>query len=223
MKNKKVIIYSIILLLLISCVGLGAASLIMADNYKNNNVTFEVEDDMAYSKIEGKYYYNNQEQTAKAYGPEYYTQSSDLDIQAFNGFKTWNIGDSTFNPEYDGVETFKYEITITNLNTEKALEITLADVAIGNKTENNVTVLCFYTKISYFIGEGTEQVQFNNKEGEEVNLNYYSEGQTSVDINVASQVAVNSKIKIVVELERKTKTESFTILNNFKVNLQTAS
>lgn len=222
MKKKKIIVYAIVLLLLVSCVGLGAISMFMGNSYKNNKVTFEVQDDLAYSKIEAKYYYNNQENTDKAYGPEYYTQSSDLNLEEFSGFKTWNIGDSQFNPEYDGVETFKYEVIITNLNSEKALSITLADVAIGNKTENNNTIVCFYTKISYTIGGGVEEVQFNNKAGEEINTNYYTTGHTSVDLNVAKQVPVGSQIKIVIELERKTKTESFTIANNFRVNLATA-
>ena len=73
------------------------------------------------------------------------------------------------------------------------------------------------------VGDGEEDVQFYNKAGEEVNLNYYTDGHNTVDIGQAEKVPVGSKIKIVIEITRLTRTEAFIISNNFRVGLATTN
>lgn len=225
MKKGKILIYSVVLLLLVACVGLGAFSLVMKDRYTNNKITFEVNYDGAYCKVSGKYYYNGNEQTDKRYDPTAYTQSSDLQPEKFEGFPVWNIGESMFDVEYKGEnpETLTYEITIENLNPEKTLAITLSDVAVGEKQKAQETFMCFYTKITYQLSDEEAEVQFNNKTGEEVNIGYYTSGQKTVDVSAIKEIPVASSITITIELERKTKTEEFTFLNNFKVNIDTVN
>ena len=225
MKKGKILIYSVVLLLLVACVGLGAFSLVIKDSYSNNKITFEVNNNGAYCKVSGKYYYNGAEQTDKNYDPTAYTQSSDLQPEKFEGFPVWNIGESMFDVEYEGAspETLTYEITIENLNSEKALTITLSDVAVGEKQKEQETLMCFYTKITYQLSNEEAEVQFNNKTGEEVNIGYYTSGQKSVDVSAIKEIPVASSITITIELERKTKTEEFTFLNNFKVNIDTVN
>ena len=70
MKKRKIIIYSIVLLLLLSCIGLGTFSLLMGEKFTNNNIVFEVNDEEAYCQISGEYFYNNVVDADKAYTPK---------------------------------------------------------------------------------------------------------------------------------------------------------
>lgn len=221
MKKRKIVIYSIIAFLLLACVGLGTASLLMGDKFTNNNISFQVDDAAAYCRITGEYFYNNEEQTEKKY-EGVYAQNDDLQPTEFSGFPVWNIGESHFNREYQGKESLKYQITIENLNSSKSLQITLADVAIGEKMKtNNSKVMCFFTKITYKVDDGSEEVQFSNKTGEEVNTMLYTPGQQVIDINTPKLVPVDSQIIITIELLRNTNTESFNLANNFTVGIAT--
>lgn len=223
MKKRKIVVYSIIAFLLLACVGLGTASLVMGDKFTNNNISFQVNDSAAYCKVTGKYFYNGEEQAGKSYDTQVYSQSSDLQPTEFGGFPVWNIGESHFDREYQGKETLKYQITIENLNPSKALQITLADVAVGEKIKtNNSKVMCFFTTITYQVDQGAQEVQFSNKTGEEVNNTLYTSGQQVIDINTPKSVPVASQIIITIELERNTNTESFNLANNFTVGIATA-
>lgn len=220
MKKKKIVFYSIILLLLLGCLGMGAISIFMGDSYKNNNVSFVVDKSQAYCRIEGSYYYNGQIQNDKSYLKEY-GYGGDLSENAFQGFPIWDLGVSKFDVEYSGEapETFSYIIKITNLNPNKDLAITLADIAVGEKIKTNKTVICFYTTITYDIGGVDSGVLFSNKEGQEVNEQLYTSGQKVVDINNKTVIPINSYTIIKVELERKTLIEPFQFVNNFRINI----
>ena len=226
MKKQKIVIYSLILVLLVTCIGFGIITMFVQNRYKNNNVSFEVNDNMGYCKVSGKYYYNGEEITEKAYAEQEYSLRSDLDEKPFRGFAKWDLGQSIFNVDYKGEnpETLTYVISITNLNKEKPLSITISDVAVGEKLRNNQMIMCFYTTISYKINgvDNVDNVLFSNKDGEEVNTGFHTIGEKFVNINSGIDVPVNGEIIITISIERKTKTEQFSFDNNFKVNIGVA-
>lgn len=220
MRKKKIIFNGIILLLLILSVGLGIMSIFMGDRYKNNKVSFVVDKAHAYCRIEATYFYNGQIQNDKTYSKAY-EYGQDLSQGGFEGFPAWDLGTSMFDVEYSGAtpETFSYVIKISNLNPDRDLCVTLADIAVGEKIKSNKTVMCFYTTITCDIGGTSSSVLFSNKEGEEANEHIYTSGQKLVDINSETIIPIGSYITIKVEIERKTRVEAFEFANNFKINI----
>lgn len=217
MKKKRVIFYSIILLVLVVFVGVGVIGFISKDTYKNNNITFVVDSLKAYSRIQGKYYYNGQELTNKAYD-EKYTEEDEYSKDGTKSFKQWDIGESAFTGETN-TETFSYEITITNLNREHALAITLSDVAVGEDLVYSQKEVYFYTTIAYQLSGQSSQVMFSNVEGQEINYSLFTLGTKKVAISTPQQIGVNQSLTITIQIQRKTKVNSFDFVNNFKINL----
>lgn len=225
MKRKRLIIYIVVLILMICFIGVGVASLIMQNKYKNNNVEFELNDAQAYCIIDGKYFINGHENTDKAY-LESYQVGSEYDKNGFDGFPMWNIGESRFEiSEENEQNIIKFEIKITNLNANSPISVILKDVAVGEEIDGGNTYRYFNTKITYKLGEETAAVKFNNKEGEQVNYESYINESKVVDVPLIELAAYNSanpyEIQITIEFERVEKVKRFDFDNNFKIILDT--
>lgn len=224
MKKKKIVIYSVILVILLCCISLGTAAILAGNQYKNNNISFVVEDDEAYCMISGEYFYNGESVNDKTYTEVSYKKEDYYSEKGFSGFKVWDIGDSYFDSSYDSenLENFEYKIQITNLNEVKNLVVSMADVAVGEKVVNSEKEILFYTTITYQIDNGSNNVMFCNKEDNLVNYDLYSGNQkVSINNDKAQVLEPNQKISIGIKIERKTKVTSFNIKNNIKISLST--
>ena len=217
MKKKKLLFYISIMVVLIAFLTVGVVSFLVGDTYKNNNIVFYLDSTNAYSRIQGKYFYNNEEQIEKAYDQSY-TEEDELSKNGVRNFETWDIGISSFTGQTD-FEEFKYEIVITNLNNNNPINISLSNVAVGEQIKNNEKIILFYTTITYQMGNEAPTVMFSNKEGSEVNYGLYAQGTKSVSLSDKKQIDIEKSLKITVQIERKTKVESFTIDNNMQINL----
>lgn len=234
MTKRKIIFYSIILIILFSFLTVGTIGTIMGNTYKNNEVSFVVDDVKAYCNILGKFYYKNSETqyaevTDTLYRPynQTYYPGAEYSQQGFDGFAQWeSLPDANFNIDKKQ-EVYKYEIVITNLNPNLDLSVQLKNVIIGQETTSED--LLFYTTISYKLDDGENVVKFSNK-GEGVNLGLYKNNTRRVSlikdvqsgVDNSAIIPVKSKLTISVEIERKTITKTINgdiYTNNFTISL----
>lgn len=223
MQRRKLIIYVVILILLFVSLGAGTFAILKQNSYKDNNVTIEITNKKAYSRIQAKYYHNGEEKTDLSYD-ESYEEGYDYSPNGFTTYPEWKIGESAFTVDYngEGPETLKYEIIVTNLNNEYDLLVSLKDVAVGEKEVGAEKEVYFYTTISYQINSQEPEIKFCNKEDSLVGYNEYN-GNQKVSVKdqqlIPKAQSINSTLKIVIEIERKTKVKAFDISNNFKISL----
>ena len=234
MTKRKIIFYSAVLLILLSFLTAGTIGTLMGNTYKNNEVYFYVDDVKAYCKIEGKFYYKHstteyaevKDTAYKAYNQTYYP-SAEYANNAFEGFEKWDdLPDAKFNID-KRLEVYKYEIVITNLNPTMELSAQLKNVIVGEDTSDGE--LLFYTTITYKLDNQEPVVKFSNKD-EGVNLNLYQDNSLKVSlvkdddagVDNSQTIAVNSKLTISIEIERKTNVKPIdgdVYTNNFSIAL----
>lgn len=216
--KRKIVIYSLIIVTLLCFTAAGVVSAIMKDNYKNNNIIFQVNDQKAYCNIVGHYYYNNVEVTDSNYRAynQSYLEGNDYSDNGFDGFDPWVLPDAKFTGE--GTEVYKFEIVITNYNKDYSLSAELRNVAVSDKDSDDQFL--FYTTITYKLGNGEDVVKFSNKEGIETNLSSYK-GNNIINLEKEEIPKANndSKLKITIEIERKTKVKPINSNNNFSIVL----
>lgn len=223
MKRKRLVLYIIVLILMICLIGVGVASFIIQNQYTNNNVEFELGSAQAYCTISGKYYINGVEDENYAYYDSY-EYGSEYEKNGFDGFDTWNIGESKFEAIGDDsvANTIKFEISIVNLNPTESITASLHDVAVGEIFENNTVHRYFNTKITYQFGAGSIETKFNNREGEQVNYESYITNSKTISVP-AQEIAIANQLKITIEFERIEKVEAFSFHNHFLIKLNAAS
>lgn len=227
--KRKIIIYSVILLLFVTFVGVGAVALVTGQNYNNNNVDFNLENETAYCEITGKVFVGqnaiNSNTPYKEYSDSYTEQ--DYFSSTPKVIDAWSVGPINFvDGEGDSeleVDIIRFVITIKNINDvndakDIALGVSLSDVAVHEIVENNNVNNYFYTKITYKIDDGDEIIKFNNGPEETVKTPYVS-GHSVVNIANIQEVPENSTLKIVLEYKRNTKTKDINAVNNIKVNI----
>lgn len=235
MVKRRVIIYVVTLITLLTCVSVGTVAAVQNNKFKNNNISFIVGSENAYCSLEAKYYYCGEEKVEQAYEKKTYTETERYSKEGFSGFGSWtNLNTkSYFDKNYDKSEpeTIMFEFHVTNLSYQDDLYISLYDIAVGEQLPSQGNEVYFYTTISYEIN-GAETIMFTNSEPK-VNYDMYiNQGQSQkITLNTESTVCklgkiesgnmpVNAKIKI--KMERKTIVSRFNIKNNIKVNFSTS-
>lgn len=227
MRTTKAVFFSIIALIMIGFIIVGTISIVKKQHYTNNDVTFKLEKDLAYCTIDGKYYYGksaiNSNSPTKVYHATYsqveeFSNKTDEE----NLFYGWNVGESRFivDDTYgakNDVDRLMFTFTITNLNKELPLKISLKDVGANQTTvyeqgEPVITNLC-YTKVQYHLGEDEPEVLFDNENN--INLEYFDASKSVVNLNDFVIVPVGSYVYVEMLFVRHTKSQSFNLRNNF--------
>ena len=214
--KRKIIIYSVLLGLLLIMTGVGIFDLVIKTKYKNNEITFRVQNDDVFFVANASYYYGDVSEATKTFNLSY-SQGDYYKGKVCQG-GTWNIGNSQFvyddnNPQ-NNITLLKYVFSIKNINDEKKLNVKLSNVA-ANK--NNY----FITTISYKNGTN-DRVMFSNNPNNEVNKKlYYNEFTTpyKVDISTNEYVKKEQTLEITITLELIKVAESFNVSNNFSLEL----
>ena len=234
MTKRKIIFYSAIIIILLSFLTLGTVVMLMGDTYKNNEVSFFIDDVKAQCNISGKFFYKDKQSdyaevtdnSYKAYNQTYYP-GEEYSPSGFGGFAIWDsLPDAKFNVGKEE-EVYKYEIVITNLNPTLELTAQIKNVIVGEDLADGD--LLFYTTISCQINDGENVIKFSNK-GEGVNKDLYQDNSLHVSlvkdiesgVDNSTKIPVNSKLKISVEIERRTNTKPIdgdTYTNNFTISL----
>lgn len=213
--NKKMIYYGILLGLLAIVAGFGLYNIVSSVNYKNNELTFKVNNEEAYFQASGDYYYGDTDVPTSTYVGAKYSQD-DYYQGVVPSFSVWSLGTSEFkiddaNPD-NNVTTLKYVISIKNLNTEKSLNINTKNVAVHPYAH-------FITTIHY---ESTSfnGVIFSNDPDNSVNkVLYYNLDKTSdADdkyVSIPNQALVSGDtLKITITLTLNTKTKEIRDFDN---------
>lgn len=214
--KKKIIYYSILLALLTVAVGFGMYNIVASTNYKNNRVSFKVNNDDAFFQASGTYYYGAVDEPTSTYVGAKYSQED-----YYNGvtpeFATWDLGTSEF--VYDStnsknnVTVLKYIVTIKNINTERILKVDMKGVAVHSDAH-------FITTISCKLGSNQDQLVFCNDPDSSANLNIYNSNNDYVDIT-NKQIASGETVQFTISFELNTKTKQFTLDNNVSFELST--
>ncbi len=227
--KRKIIIYSVILLLFVTFIGIGAVALITGQNYNNNNVDFNLENETAYCEITGKVFVGQNAINSNTPYKEYSDSYTERDhfSSTTNVIDGWSVGPINFvdgegDPELE-VDVIRFVITIKNINDTNdanniALGVSVSDVAVHEIIENNKVNNYFYTKITYKIDDGEEIIKFNNGPEETVKTPYVS-GHNVVNIANIQEVSENSTLQILLEYRRNTKTKDINAVNNIKINI----
>ena len=213
--NKKIIYYSILLGVLVIAAGLGLYNLIIGTTYRNNEVSFKVNNDDAYFQAWGDYYYGNTDTPTSTYEGAIYSQE-DFYQGTVPSFSVWSLGTSEFvidnaNAENDVTE-LKYVVSIKNLNMEKALNIDVKGIAVH---PNNHFITTVHYKRTAFDG-----IIFSNDEDSPVNKDLYYNLDKTTDaddryVNIVNQqLAIGDTLQITISLTLNTKTKGFTLDNN---------
>lgn len=219
MKNK-IIIYSVLLVVLTVLTGFGIFNLILKTHYKNNEVSFKINDVDAYFQAVGNYYYGDVSEPTKTFEAEY------LEEKYYEGsgtvIKVWDIGESKFinddeHPE-NNVMLLKYEVTITNCNVEKNLNIKLSDVAVHR--DNYFTTEIYYEK------DEISNLIFSNVPDNEKNMDIYynpvvNPNKASITTNEVVGIGKSLKVTILLKLTQRTKPIDPPMDNNFYFTLET--
>lgn len=216
--KKRIIIYSVLVCILTSLICFGLFDLILKTRYKNNEITFRVNNDDAFFVASGEYYYGDTSEPTKTYSAQYIQEEYYSGKQVT--ISPWNIGESKFvndddNPN-NNVKTLTYVINIKNANSERNLAINLLSVA-AHKTPY------FYTEISYKNADNDEITKFsNNPDNLVLNDLYYNPvtNPTKVNITEKEVVGSNKSLQITIKLTLNTRTKSFTVDNNFILELE---
>ena len=213
--NKKIIYYSILLGVLVIAAGLGLYNLIIGTTYRNNEVSFKVNNEDAYFQAWGDYYYGNTDTPTSTYEGAKYSQE-DFYQGTVPSFSVWSLGTSEFvidnvNAENDVTE-LKYVVSIKNLNMEKALNIDVKGIAVH---PNNHFITTVHYKSTAFDG-----IIFSNDEDSPVNKDLYYNLDKTTDaddryVNIVNQqLAIGDTLQITISLTLNTKTKGFTLDNN---------
>ena len=230
MSVRKIVFSTIFLVVLVAFFGIGIFTLLKGDEYKNNEVVFEIKNELAYSSIEGWCYVgqeaidNNQptnhyEKTTYEQSDEYYSKTLD------SAFPRWDVGESlmVFNDgedgeEYQDIDIIKFVIEVENKNNELPLRVSLKNVGINeNNSSSRRTNLC-YTKIEYTIN--LDNVLVYDNEQSFANSKCEKVGNV-INVNDMADLSVGEKITIAITFTRNTRSESFEIVNNFTLQLGT--
>lgn len=220
--NKRIIYYSILLGLLTIVAGFGLYSLISATSYKNNDISFKVNNEDAFFQASGDYYYGATDTPTSTYEGAKYSQE-DYYQGIVPSFSIWSLGTSEFivdasNPENDVTE-LKYVVKIKNLNMENSLNIDVKGVAVHPSSH-------FITSIHYKTST-VDGIIFSNDEDNPVNKDlYYNLDKNSPDddryVNVVNQeLASGDTLEITINLILNTKTKQFTFDNNITFEIST--
>lgn len=212
--RRRIVIYSIFLALLTALTGLGVYNLIRSTVYKNNEVSFVVNNQEAYFIADGSYYYGKDAEASYPYHARYLQEDYYQGQSASVG--TWTIGTSQF--KVDEITELKYVINISNKNDKRNLKVNLSKVAM-HKGVN------FITEIKYQIADQAEEIVFSNKEGQQVNYSYYNESSSpdSVTVGDDAVLGIGKSMQITITLTLNTKTKGFTINNNFAITLESVA
>ena len=215
--KKRIILYSILLGILTVTFGLGIYGLISATRYKNNNVSFVVNNNQAYFSSIGQYYCGENAILSGVPNSSYEARYTQADY--YNGANgtvdAWQIGASEFiysdiEPETN-VSTLKYVIKIKNENSERNLSVKLNGVAVNQYNY-------FITNIKYQNGDNSETTVFSNDPENLVNYNLYFNPTISpnkVDIPTEEVVQRGDTLTVTITLTLNTKTKAFNLENNF--------
>lgn len=213
--KRKIIIYSVLLGLLLIMAGVGVFDLVIKTKYKNNEITFRVQNEDAFFVANASYYYGDVTEATKTFNLSY-SQDDYYNGKVCQG-GTWNIGNSQFvydeNNSQNNITLLKYVFSIKNINDEKKLNVKLSNVAANI---NNY----FTTTINYKNGTN-DRVMFSNNPNNEVNKSlYYNEATPNkVDISTNEYVEMGQTLEITITLELIKVAESFNISNNFSLEL----
>lgn len=220
--SKKIIYYSILLGVLAILTGFGIYNLISATTYKNNEVTFQVNNDDAFFEAHGNYYYGQTNEPTSTYVGAKYSQD-DYYLGNIPTFSVWSLGTSEFvidsaNPENDVTE-LKYVITITNLNLEKELNIDIKGIAV-HPNNHFITTVHYKDSINdKLMFSSDDSVVGNNKD-----LYYNLDKTTDADdryVNILNyKIASLDTLEITITLELNTKTKEFTLDNNITFEMK---
>lgn len=222
--NKKIIYYSILLGLLVVAVGFGLYNLIIGTSYKNNELSFKVNNEDAFFQAWGDYYCGSTDTPTSTYVGAKYSQE-DYYQGNIPTFSVWSLGTSEFiidnnNPENDVTE-LKYVVTIKNLNMEKSLNIDVKGVAVH---PNAHFITSIHYKSSAFDG-----IIFSNDTDSPVNKDLYYNLDKTTDsddryVNIVNhQIGSGDTLEITISLQLNTKTKEFTLDNNISFEMTTVN
>lgn len=218
--KRRIIIYSVLLGFLTVLTGVGLFNLVVNTRYRNNEVSFKVNNDQAFFEVVANYYYGETAEPANSYNAKY------LQEDFYNGeeatVNAWEIGPSVFvkddeHPE-NNIELLTYTINITNRNAERNLNVKVNNVAVQKDAY-------FITEIFYKNDENDEKLMFTNdveKSSEDGYLQFYNPAVNPnlVSITQNEVVGSNKTLQIKITLKLNTRTKAFTVDNNFSIELE---
>ena len=221
--KSRIIIYSVLLGLLTALTGVGLFNLVVNTRYKNNEVSFKVNNDQTFFEVAGNYYYGEITEPTKTYNAKYIQEDFYNGIDAT--IEPWDIGASQFirddeHPENDK-DILTYIINITNKNSERNLNVKLNNVAVHKDAY-------FITEISYVndgINKGLMFTNDSQKSDDDGYLNSYNPAVNPNLVSISSDeiVAFNKTLQIKITLKLNTRTKAFTVDNNFSIELESVA
>lgn len=234
MNVKKVVIYSVIAVILVVFAGAGVFTLIKNQEFTNNDISFVLENKLAYCTIQGWYYLGtdaiNSETSTSTYDKVTYDISDELSAKTNEDaiFPRWDVGDSVliYNDDDEeniiDVSVVKFVVLIENKNLEMPLSVSIRDIGISEQEfdgEDTNGILCF-TRAEYYYG-GTQgrytvfdnQRKIANSKCDRIN------GQT-LNITDMVEIPVDDSVFIELTFTRNTRSQTFSLTNNFTFSLR---
>ena len=225
---RKLLFSIVFLVVLVAFFGIGIFAIIRGNDYTNNNITFELLNELAYSSVEGWYYLGQDAIDSNLATNHYekftYEENDELGAKTIEEttFPRWDIGESLL--VYDDgtnitdIDVAKFVIAIENKNATLPLSVSLKGVGINETTSTSRGENLCFTKIQYTM-DGQTRVMYNN-DAENIVVDSKCEkvGKT-ISINNMAQLSVNGSIRIEILFTRNTRSESFEIMNNFSVQM----
>ena len=226
MSIRKLVFSTIFLVVLIAFFGVGIISILKGNEYTNNDIMFEIVNEVAYSSIEGWYYLGqdaiNNNQPTSHYEKVVYEQTDEYSAETADqtGFPKWDIGESLM--EYDDgtnpkdIDIVKIVIEVENRNKEIPITLSLKNVGVHETTiSGEKTSLC-YTRVEYAIDNNNEVVYDNQTDT--TNEKCERVGRV-LNVNGMLDLPVNKKARVIITFTRNTRSETFEIVNNFTLQL----
>ncbi|MBE7082756.1 MAG: hypothetical protein E7378_03685 [Clostridiales bacterium] len=221
--NKLRLTINIILAVLLVFLGtLGTVQLVKDWKYKNNDVSFIVNDQDAYFSAVGNYYYGQEAINSKTPSiEEYKVEYTQEHYYAKEEFQVgnWAIGDTKF--VLDEIDIFMIELNITNLNLEYAMVAKAKDIAYQNNTTAGEIDPFFITKVDYKNGSSAQKTVFCNDPENKVNLHYYNASAALKTVSINEEViAPGETLTMIFTYKLNTRTDKFEFAaNNIKIEL----
>ena len=229
MNKLRLTINVILAVLLLGLGALGTVQLIKDWQYKNNNVSFIINDKDSYFSAVGNYYYGQEAIDKKTPSIEEYTveytQDHYYSQEAFQ-VSNWKIGNTKFiidpDDESKEIKIFMIEIKITNKNDKYNMGIKASGIAYQNNTDGNVMNPFFITKADYINGNGNQRTVFCNDPENPVNLDYYNASVSPYSVSIEEEVvAPQETLTMLFTYKLNTRVNKFELANNIKIELST--
>lgn len=240
MSRKRMITYSIILGLLILSLLFGTFTLIRAEVFKRNPISFRISDPGAFCKVEGSFYLGQQALNSNTPTKTFEDSYTEVEQYGKNGktLNAWNLGRTSFavvenedgTPAESDVGVMVFKIRITNYNKEKELGIDTSGIACCNYLNENE--FYFSTKVVYQVNGGEEVVKYNNEDGAIGEQKQDFDSTKKVVNKISGQkIAVAPKyvnsdpsyLDITITFTRRVKIGSYSFDNNINFDIYVAN